>query len=96
MNILNKLLLAGALVAAPFTVTAASAQDRGNASTMQQRQSTDRDRHDQRDVRDRRDRDSSDSHPDWRAHQRYDRHHWRGHRHCTVRWHHHRRVRVCG
>jgi len=101
------LLLAAVLAAAPFTISAASAQgqhrDMTNTTntTMQQQQpdraTSDRSRTGMRDMRDRdmrdqhmRDRDHRDMrHYGWRRGHHY------GWRHCTMRWHHHRRVRVC-
>lgn len=104
MTIGKTLLLAAALAAAPFTISAASAQsqhrDTANTTMPQQqpdRAMSDRNRTDQRDMRDRdmrdqhmRDRDHRDMrHYGWRRGHHY------GWRHCTMRWHHHRRVRVC-
>lgn len=107
MNTGTTLLLAAVLAAAPFTISAASAQNQQINTTNPTRQprdraTTGRDQTDQRVMPDRtmRDRDMRDH--DMRDRDRRDmRHHgWRrghhyGWRHCTTRWHHHHRVRVC-
>ena len=102
MNMNKRLLLAAALAVAPFTISAASAQNRHDNmtnGTMQpgdrgtndrnwndQRASGDRDMH----GRDMRDRDHRDMrHHGWRRGHHY------GWRNCMVRWHDHHRVRVC-
>jgi len=77
------------------------------ATQQHDRATSDRTRVDQRDMRDRtatdqvaRDRDMRDRHmrDGDRRHMRHygwRRGHHYGWRHCEMRWHHHRRVRVC-
>jgi Ni/Co efflux regulator RcnB len=94
MKIDKTLLLAAVLAAAPFTISAATAQSHHTDTTMQahDRMMSDRNRTDQRDIRDQdmRDRHHSDMrHRGWRHGHHY------GWRHCVTRWHHHHRVRVC-
>jgi hypothetical protein len=108
MSIGKTLLLAAVLAAAPFAASAAGAQVQRNTMTAMPRDrtmttdraTTFRDRQDMRDMRDRdrrdmRDRDMRDrDHRDMRHFGWRNGHHY-GWRNCMMRWHHHRRVRVC-
>ena len=99
MNTGKTLLLVAVLAAAPFTISAASAQYQHTNSTnttVQQhdRATTDRNRMDQRTMDNRNMGERDMRHRDMR-HYGWRRGHHYGWGHCTVRWHHHRRVRVC-
>jgi Ni/Co efflux regulator RcnB len=99
------LLLAAVLAAAPFAATSANAQvQRNTMSTQTHDRMTATDRGTMsnhatptdRDRMDMHDRDMRDHHMRDMRHHGWTRGHHYGWRHCTTRWHHHHRVRVCG
>ena len=102
MNSGKTLMLAAVLTAAPFAISAASAQNRHGDMSNAPMQTRDRGANDRNwadhrngGERDMRDRDMRDGdHRDMR-HYGWRRGHHYGWRNCMVRWHYHRRVRVC-